>query len=115
MPSCPVTLSGDVAYNGIHPWLVGSDADGRQEWLSALDAVESLGPRLIITGHRDSDVRDDDAIRVLDGTRQYLADYEQALAASDSAQELITRVLERHGARGNPYTLFLSATAAFAA
>ncbi|WP_432571032.1 MBL fold metallo-hydrolase [Kineococcus sp. SYSU DK005] len=115
VPDADVVLSGDVAYDGIHPWLVGSDAAGRREWLTALDAVERLGARRVLAGHRDPGAPDDDAARVLDETRQYLVDYEQALAASDSADELVARVDARHGNRGNPYTLFLSATSAFAA
>ncbi|WP_106211791.1 MBL fold metallo-hydrolase [Kineococcus rhizosphaerae] len=115
VPDADLVLSGDVAYDGIHPYLAAADAAGRREWLAALDAVERLGARRVVTGHRDPGAPDEDAARVLDQTRRYLVDYDEAVAASDSAAELIARVTARYGHLGNPYTLHLSAAGAFPA
>jgi glyoxylase-like metal-dependent hydrolase (beta-lactamase superfamily II) len=113
VPDRSVVVSGDVAYNGVHLWLAGSTAQSREAWLRALDAVEQLAPRTIITGHRDPDARDDDAARILDGSRQYLQDFGDAVASAGTAGELIAAVLARHGDLANPYTLWVAAHSQF--
>ena len=113
VPDRSVVVSGDVAYNGVHLWLAGSTAQSREAWLRALDAVEQLEPRTVITGHRDPDAPDDDAARILDGSRQYLQDFGEAVASAGTAGELITAMLARHGELANPYTLWVAAHSQF--
>ena len=41
-----LAVAGDAAYNGLHQWLTGSPtAQKLNEWISALDKIESLNPR----------------------------------------------------------------------
>ena len=109
LPELNTVVSGDVAYNGMHMWLAGSTAASRANWLDALDAVEALRPRTIITGHKDPDAVDDDANRILDQSRQYLLEFHQAAASCDSPADLIAAVLARYPDLGNPYTLWVAA------
>jgi glyoxylase-like metal-dependent hydrolase (beta-lactamase superfamily II) len=109
VPESNTVISGDVAYNGIHMWLAGSTPSSRKEWLVALDTVEALAPKTIIVGHKNASAPDDDAARILDETRSYLSDFDDAAAASDSPRELVERMLVTQGWRGNPYTLWLAA------
>ena len=102
-------LSGDVVYNGIHLWLAGSTTATRAAWMWALDTVEALSPRIIIAGHKDPAAPDDDAHRILDQTRQYLSCFDEAAAACDSPEDLISAVLARYPSLGNPYTLWVAA------
>jgi hypothetical protein len=72
--------------------------------------VEGLQPRTIIAGHRSPSAADDDARRLLDASRAYLADFESAAAAAaGSAQDIINTMMARHGNRDNPYTLWVAA------
>lgn len=109
IPDLAAVISGDVAYNGIHMWMAGSTPSGRASWMTALDSLEALRPRTIIVGHKDPTAPDDDAIRILDETRRYLADFDDAVAASGSPQDLVDRMLAAHRQLGNPYTLWLAA------
>jgi glyoxylase-like metal-dependent hydrolase (beta-lactamase superfamily II) len=108
VPEQDTVVCGDVAYNGVHMWLAGSTPATRGKWLEALNAIEKLQPRTIIAGHKDPGAPDDDAARVLDESRQYLQDFEQAAAAGSPA-DVIAAVMARHGDLGNPYTLWFAA------
>jgi hypothetical protein len=47
------------------------------------------------------------------GTRQYIIDFDEAERVSSSREELVKKMLATHGDRGNVYTLWTAATAAF--
>jgi len=56
--------AGDAAYNGVHLHLSESaDHQKRQEWIAALDKMESLKPRAVIAGHKR--VRNVDSPKIL--------------------------------------------------
>jgi glyoxylase-like metal-dependent hydrolase (beta-lactamase superfamily II) len=102
-------LSGDVAYNGMHMWLAGSTSVTRASWLNALDTIEARHPRTIIVGHKDPDAPDDDAMRILDQSRQYLHDFDDVARSCDAPADLIAGMLDRYPTLGNPYTLWVAA------
>src|SRR5580700_1138139 len=53
VPSIGLIVAGDAAYNGVHLHLSESpDPQKRQEWIAALDKMESLKPRAVIAGHK---------------------------------------------------------------
>ena len=87
VPDSEVICSGDIVYNKIHMWLWKSTPDSRKEWLASLDAVAALKPSTIITGHKDPDAPDDDATRVLDQSRRYIQDFDQAVAKAQKRLE----------------------------
>lgn len=109
IPEIDAVISGDVAYNGIHMWLSGSDHDKRLAWIEALDSIERLAPTTIVAGHKDPAAPDDHATRILDESRQYIRDFDEVVAASDSTAEIIDKMLAKHPNRGNPYTLWVAA------
>ena len=78
-----------------------------------MDAVASLRPSTIITGHKDPAAPDDDGRRILDQSRTYIEDFEKALATASSAPEVIKSMMEKYGSYGNPYTLFAAAWSQF--
>lgn len=115
VPELRTVCSGDIVYNNIHMWLWKSTPNTRRAWRASLDAVAALAPSTIITGHRDPDAPDDDAIRVLDQSRRYLDDFEQVVAKSGGPREVIDEMLARFPNHGNRYTLFLAASSQFTA
>ena len=109
VPALGLVVSGDVVYNQTHMWLRGSTPESRASWKRALDAVARLGADTIIAGHRRPQAIDDDAQRQIEESRQYIADFEAALARSSSPPDLIDRMMSIHGDRANPYTLWVAA------
>lgn len=114
IPELDAVLAGDIVYNGIHQFMAETDHDKRAQWLASIDQVEALGPKLLVAGHMDPNARYDDPVSIYVGTRAYIRDFEQALAESNSAQELVDEMMALHGDLGNPHTLWASAAAAFA-
>jgi hypothetical protein len=110
-----VVCSGDIVYNDIHMWLRDSTPNSREAWLASLDAVAALEPSTIITGHKDPNAPDDDATRVLDQSRRYVEDFDQAVARSSTPREVIDAMLAMYPTHGNPYTLFVAASSQFPA
>ena len=51
VPSVGLVVAGDVVYNGVHQMLLETGETGFQSWLAALDTVEALHPRAVITRH----------------------------------------------------------------
>ena len=113
VPEIRVVCSGDIAYNNIHMWLWRSTPDSREAWLASLDAVATLNPSTIITGHKDPHALDDDAARVLDQSRRYIEEFGQAVAKSSTPRELIEEMLALYPTHGNRYTLFAAASSQF--
>src|SRR5262249_27196742 len=109
VPDLDAVVGGDVAYNGIHPWLASTDHEKRKGWLAALDIIESLKPKIVVAGHKDPDARDDDPRTILDATRSYIRDFDRTVTESATPEELIDKMMRLHGERGNPYTLWVSA------
>ena len=113
VPDMQAICSGDIVYNNIHMWLWKSTPESREAWLSSLDAVAALMPSTIITGHKDPDAPDDNAIRVLDQSRRYIEDFDQTVAKSSTPPEVIDLMLTRYPSYGNRYTLFAAAFTQF--
>ena len=94
-------------------WLRASTPDTRKTWLASLDAVAALQASTIITGHKDPDAPDDNAIRVLDQSRRYIEDFDQTVAKSSTPAEVIDVMLAKYPDYGNRYTLFTAASTQF--
>jgi hypothetical protein len=86
-------VAGDAAYNGDHLHLSESaDQEKRQEWIAALDKMESLTPRAVIAGHKR--VGNDDNPRIIGETRKYIRDFERLAMHSKTARELYDEMLK---------------------
>ena len=75
VPSIGLVVAGDAAYNDVHLYLVESNAQKRQEWIAALDKIESLGPRAVIASHKRPE--NDDSPRIIEETRKYIRDFDR--------------------------------------
>jgi glyoxylase-like metal-dependent hydrolase (beta-lactamase superfamily II) len=95
VPDLALVVAGDVIYNGVHMYLAQSAAAGLGPWRDAIGQVEALGPRYIVTGHKNSGL-DDDAKRTIDLTRQYLEDAEELLRAEDDALGYFNAKINRY-------------------
>src|ERR1700730_6730565 len=93
VPSIGLIVAGDAAYNGDHLHLSESpDQQKRQEWIAALDKMESLKPHAVIAGHKR--VGNDDSPRIIGETRQYIGDFERLAMETTTARELYDQMLK---------------------
>jgi glyoxylase-like metal-dependent hydrolase (beta-lactamase superfamily II) len=93
VPSIGLIVAGDAAYNGDHLHLSESpDQQKRQEWIAALDKMESLKPRAVIAGHKR--VGNDDSPRIIGETRKYIRDFERLAVQTTTARELYDEMLK---------------------
>jgi glyoxylase-like metal-dependent hydrolase (beta-lactamase superfamily II) len=99
VPSIGLVVAGDVAYNGVHQYLLESGNGGLNAWLDAIDQVAALQPRAVVAGHKNKDLPDDPAI--LEQTRQYLLDAQRLLDAKPSPREFFDQMLELYPDRLN--------------
>jgi glyoxylase-like metal-dependent hydrolase (beta-lactamase superfamily II) len=110
VPSVGLIVGGDVVYNGIHPFLGGTDTASRLEWISTLDKLEGLKPTAVIAGHKVPE--NDDDPRIIAETRQYLRDFNRLNAATATVRELYDAMLEIYPDRVNPGSLWGAANTA---
>jgi glyoxylase-like metal-dependent hydrolase (beta-lactamase superfamily II) len=109
-PSVGLVVAGDVAYNDVHLYLAESNEQTRHEWISALDTIESLNPRVVIAGHKRPG--NDDSPKIIEETRQYIRDFNRVAEMTTTARELYDKMLELYPDRVNPgLALWLSARA----
>jgi glyoxylase-like metal-dependent hydrolase (beta-lactamase superfamily II) len=74
VPSIGLIVAGDAAYNGVHLHLSESpDHQKRQEWIAALNKMESLKPSAVIAGHKRAG--NVDSPKILGETRRYIRDF----------------------------------------
>jgi glyoxylase-like metal-dependent hydrolase (beta-lactamase superfamily II) len=110
VPSIGLIVAGDAAYNGVHLHLSESpDQQKRQEWVAALDKMESLMPRAVIAGHKR--VGNDDSPGILGETRQYIRDFERLAMRTTTARELYDQMLKLYPDWVNPGALWSSVRA----
>ena len=109
VPDIGLVVAGDAAYNDVHLYLSESDPDRRKAWIAALDTIEALEPRAVISGHKRAGRADDP--HTLEETRQYIRDFDRIDATTTTARVLYDQMLALYPDRVNPGVLWISARA----
>jgi glyoxylase-like metal-dependent hydrolase (beta-lactamase superfamily II) len=109
VPSIGLVVAGDVAYNGVHQYLLESGHGGIKAWLQALNKVAELQPRAVVAGHKNRDLPDDPAI--LTETRDYLLDAQRLLTGKPSPREFFDYMVRLYPDRLNVGPVWYSAVA----
>jgi glyoxylase-like metal-dependent hydrolase (beta-lactamase superfamily II) len=109
VPSIGLVVAGDVAYNGVHQYLLESSHGGVEAWLAALDKVAALQPRAVVAGHKNKDLPDDPAI--IDQTREYLLNARRLLAQRPSPREYFDAMTALYPDRLNVGPVWYTASA----
>ena len=63
--------------------ILESNAETRNEWISALDKIESLKPHAVIAGHKLP--TNEDNPRIIEQTRQYIRDFDRITGTTTTA------------------------------
>jgi glyoxylase-like metal-dependent hydrolase (beta-lactamase superfamily II) len=100
VPSVGLVVAGDAAYNDVHLYLAESNEQTRQQWIAALDKIESLNPRAVVASHKRPDAPDKPEI--LEETRRYICDFDRLVKTTTTARELYDAMLDLYPNRINP-------------
>jgi glyoxylase-like metal-dependent hydrolase (beta-lactamase superfamily II) len=109
VPSIGLVVAGDVAYNGVHQYLLESAHGGVEAWLAALDKVAALQPRAVVAGHKNKELPDDPSI--IDQTRDYLLNASRLIAEKLSPQEYFDEMIALYPDRLNVGPVWYTAVA----
>jgi len=109
VPSIGLAVCGDALYNDVHLHLGESNADGRKEWIAALDTIESLKPVAAIAGHKRLGAPD--TLNNIEATRKYIRDFDRIASYTKTALDLYSEMLAIYPERVNPAVLWYSAQA----
>ena len=109
VPSIGLVVAGDVAYNGVHQYLLESGHGGVEAWLAALDKVAVLQPSAVVAGHKNKDLPDEPAI--IEQTREYLLNARRLLTQRPSPREYFDAMVALYPDRLNVGPVWYTATA----
>jgi glyoxylase-like metal-dependent hydrolase (beta-lactamase superfamily II) len=112
VPSAEAVVAGDIVYNNVHMMQAETNAEKREAWIASLDAIAALQPRIVVAGHKragSADLPDH-----ISASQQYLRDFTRIASERDTVKDLVAGMMELHGDRDNPHTLWISARAAVA-
>jgi glyoxylase-like metal-dependent hydrolase (beta-lactamase superfamily II) len=109
VPSIDLVVAGDGVCNNTHLYLAERDEETVNEWLQALDKIETLHPKAVVVGH--GVLNPDSSPRHIAETRRYLRDFVACLASTSTALELYQKMLSLHPDRVNPGSLWGAAKA----
>ena len=107
VPQIDAVVAGDVCYNQVHMMTAYTDDVARQAWIESLDAIAAMNPSVVVSGHKRVDAPD--SPDTIEQSKQYLRDFSRVASEQDTAEGIVAEMLELHGDRDNPYTLWGSA------
>ena len=94
-PASRSLIGGVLLFQGLHVWTADSATPAlRAEWIRVLDALEALDPTFVVAGHRVAGAATD--LTAIAHTRDYLALFETAVAASADAETAEASLLAAH-------------------
>ena len=100
VPDIGLVVAGDAAYNDVHLYLAESDPGRRKAWIAAIDTIEALDPRAVISGHKRAGRADDP--HTLEETRQYIRDFDRIEATTTTARDLYDQMLALYPTASTP-------------
>jgi len=109
VPSADAVIAGDVVYNNVHMMMYEADEAKREAWTASIEAVAALNPKIVVAGHKS--VVAADLPENLAASQQYLRDFTTLAKKRDTVEDLVHGMLELHGERDQPHTLWIPARA----
>ncbi len=109
VPSAEAVVCGDVVYNNVHMMMYEADEAKREAWIASIEAVAALNPKIVVAGHKS--VGAADLPENLAASQRYLRDFTALAKKGGTVEDLVHGMLELHGERDQPHTLWVSARA----
>ncbi len=92
VPSIDLIVAGDVVYNRCRMYVGDTTPESRKNWIAALDRLAALNPAIVVAGHKKPGAPDSPS--VIQETKRYLQDFDQAQKTATSDQELFIQMTE---------------------
>ncbi|WP_236631032.1 MBL fold metallo-hydrolase [Zobellia sp. OII3] len=89
IPSSEAVVGGiNIFSDNFHVWMADAQTKAtRKEWVSILDKIESLNPKVVIPAHGNKDTQLN--LTSVAHTKNYIAFYEEALKTNTTSEDLI--------------------------
>jgi glyoxylase-like metal-dependent hydrolase (beta-lactamase superfamily II) len=107
VPEIDAVVAGDVVYNQVHMMIGEADAAARAAWIASLDAIETLAPQIVVSGHKR--VGAPDRAITIEQSREYLRDFSRVAQEHETVEEIVKAMLALHRERDNPRVVWHSA------
>ncbi len=113
VPAADAVVAGDVVYNNVHMMFYEADAAKREAWIASIDAIAALNAKTVVAGHKSVGAADlpENTLAV---SQQYVRDFNASAKDAGTVEDIVNRMLELHGERDQPHTLWISARAEIA-
>jgi glyoxylase-like metal-dependent hydrolase (beta-lactamase superfamily II) len=113
VPAADAVVAGDVVYNNVHMMFYEADAAKREAWIASIDAIAALNAKTVVAGHKSVGAADlpENTLAV---SQQYVRDFNASAKDAGTVEAIVNRMLELHGERDQPHTLWISARAEIA-
>lgn len=111
VPALRALFGGVLVFAGVHVWVADTATrERRQTWLRNLDALDALGPSVVVPGHLvEGAALDASAIAY---TREYLLAFDEELPKARDSAALIAAMKERYPNAGMGVALDIGAKVA---
>ncbi|KAJ5896688.1 uncharacterized protein N7473_006087 [Penicillium subrubescens] len=105
VPDLRLAVCGDVVYGDVHQMLFEANTpEKREEWIRAIEKVESLNPVYVVPGHRNANEMD--GVWHLESTKRYIRDFIDVLKEKpQTVTELFSAMIAKYPNRFNPMVL----------
>ena len=111
-PSIGAIVAGDAVYNQVHMMTAETDAVSRGAWVAGLDAIASLNPTTVVSGHKR--VGAPDTPDTIEQSGQYIRDFTRIVDEQEKVEEIVAEMMRLHADRDNPWVLWYCAEQAVA-
>ena len=105
IPSMRAAIPSDMVVYQVFAWTIESDIERRQLWKADLEKLRKMDPKIVIPGHAVYDKFSTDPNATIDFTLDYLNDFDEILAAADTGDEFVERLMKKYPLTGMRFGL----------
>jgi len=112
VPSLGMVVAGDCVYNDTHQFLGETNTqEGRNAWISVVEAIAALKPQTVIAGHKRPGAVD--GVNNLAATIKYIEVFGELVGKTKSKEQLFEEMTKAYPNWVNPFALWWSCSSAF--